>query len=463
MITITGYVYSHSGKPAAGAIVIAEAQPSASVQGDKAYISPAYATVAVDGSLALPVAKISGVVYRLLTRDGQPLPPSYLVCDEHADGSQVGLSTLAVVEPPGVPPTTVATLLAMIGTGAPAGQAPLVLLDLDAITLPASPEGTVWEGYAVADSTVNGVAVPAGSAMYAVRAGGAWLHKIVTGFTPLAAGPVDPPPPTGPTLVTPAAPTFTDADGTVSDTYTIPTTTGVTYRVGLDVKAAGTYSAAGTVTVTAVPQAGYAINAGAATEWTRTYSTSGAWATIVSDTFTAPDDTLLIGHTTDSGMTWVADPAGETAEAIKITGGAARYTMLNQWRGYARLPLTLIGAGGIEVQYRHVGGYIEYRLTVLEGGDTPREIWLRVQTSGITMTWTGGAPVTPSGSPTGVAAGDTVRWRVVGMLIECYVNDTFRASWLISGSAGTAPSLDRLTLAIDGAGAIDDLVVRSYT
>jgi hypothetical protein len=55
-----------------------------------------------------------------------------------------------------------------------------------------------------------------------------------------------------PTKVTPAAPTFTDACGTANDTVTIPATTGVTYKINGVVKAAGTYPATGTVTVTAV-------------------------------------------------------------------------------------------------------------------------------------------------------------------------------------------------------------------
>lgn len=63
-----------------------------------------------------------------------------------------------------------------------------------------------------------------------------------------------------PTPVTPAAPTKVDVCGTSSDTYTIPATTGVTYKVNNVVKAAGTYPANGLlVSITATANPGYTL------------------------------------------------------------------------------------------------------------------------------------------------------------------------------------------------------------
>lgn len=90
------------------------------------------------------------------------------------------------------------------------------------------------------------------------------------------------------TTVTATAPTFTDADGTAADTYTIPATAGVEYLVGGTPQAAGTYPGTGTVTVTARATTGYALTGTAS--WSNTYSTTTA---PVSVTATAPtmDDT----------------------------------------------------------------------------------------------------------------------------------------------------------------------------
>lgn len=70
--------------------------------------------------------------------------------------------------------------------------------------------------------------------------------------------------------VTPTAPTFTDVAGTAGDVYTIPSQVGVRYVVDGDVVAPGDHPAAGTVTIDAVPTAGYTLSG--TTTWTRTFS-----------------------------------------------------------------------------------------------------------------------------------------------------------------------------------------------
>jgi len=73
-----------------------------------------------------------------------------------------------------------------------------------------------------------------------------------------------------PTAVTAAAVTFSDPYGSASDTYTVPSTTGVDYQVGGVTVPAGTYPGTGEVTVTAVAQAGYALS-GTST-WSHTFT-----------------------------------------------------------------------------------------------------------------------------------------------------------------------------------------------
>lgn len=76
--------------------------------------------------------------------------------------------------------------------------------------------------------------------------------------------------PAGPwTEVTPAPVTF---DGT---TVHIPSTEGVEYVHDGEVLAAGSYTGAGTVTITAQAIVGYVIAEGATTEWTFTFPTAG--------------------------------------------------------------------------------------------------------------------------------------------------------------------------------------------
>jgi hypothetical protein len=100
--------------------------------------------------------------------------------------------------------------------------------------------------------TVNAVA----QAGYSLTGTTQWLHT----FTNIACE----------QAVTPAAVTFDDECGTEDDEYTIPTTIGVNYQVAGVTKSAGTYSGTGTVTVTAVAQAGYSLTG--TTQWSHTFT-----------------------------------------------------------------------------------------------------------------------------------------------------------------------------------------------
>ena len=131
--------------------------------------------------------------------------------------------------------------------------------------------------------------------------------------------------------VTPAAPTFTDLPGTAQDTVTIPDSAGVTYAVGGTVRAAGSYPASGTVTVTASPASGYAFTTGATTSWSQTLSSARTEVTPAAPTFTDLDgtanDTVTIPSVTgvqySIGGTPRAAGAYPASGTVTVTAAAA--------------------------------------------------------------------------------------------------------------------------------------------
>ena len=135
--------------------------------------------------------------------------------------------------------------------------------------------------------------------------------------------------------VTAPAPIFTDKDGTASDTYTIPAATGVQYRVGGAVKAAGTYPGSGSITVTAHALSGYVLTGTAS--WSFTFSTATAPVTVTptaptasdtADTYTIPSMTgveYLVGGVVQSAGT---KTVGDVDATVTVTARAqAGYTL----------------------------------------------------------------------------------------------------------------------------------------
>jgi hypothetical protein len=248
----------------------------------------------------------------------------------------------------------------------PSGGGVLNILDGEPITLGDAANGTVWEGYATAETVVNGVAILAGSALYAVRVGGQWLHKVVSGLTTFNT--VDPDPPT---VVTPVAPTFTDDDGTSGDTYTVPSVTGVIYRIGLEVLDAGTYPATGTVTITAEAGVGYALAAGVENSWTWTFSaaTGAAWGLWESYSFDVPDGTPA------------SAAPGVNGRSLTVSG----YDVVSG--GRVRMPgnnssqLTMPGPGTVPVQIS-----VDYDLSDIQSGYEP-EVRITIPVSSGTFNW----------------------------------------------------------------------------
>jgi hypothetical protein len=135
------------------------------------------------------------------------------------------------------------------------------------------------------------------------------------------------------TPVTPAVVTFYDVCGTANDTYTIPSTAGVDYKVGGVTKTTGTYAATGTVTVTAVAQTGYTLTG--TTSWSKEFTnvactvgvTPGAVTFyeacgMANDTYTIPMTTGVnyqVGGVTKAAGTY-AGSGTVTVTAVAQTG-----------------------------------------------------------------------------------------------------------------------------------------------
>ncbi|WP_344672539.1 S-layer homology domain-containing protein [Pseudarthrobacter polychromogenes] len=94
-----------------------------------------------------------------------------------------------------------------------------------------------------------------------------------------------------PYQVIPAVVVFTDEDGTVRDTFTVPVSEGVEYLVGDKLTAAGTYPGSGTIAVTARAKTDYVLAPGAAAEWSHSFKETPYQVTPDAVSFTEKDGT----------------------------------------------------------------------------------------------------------------------------------------------------------------------------
>ncbi|WP_043470560.1 S8 family serine peptidase [Arthrobacter sp. Rue61a] len=94
-----------------------------------------------------------------------------------------------------------------------------------------------------------------------------------------------------PSWVIPLPVLFTDEDGTLGDSFTIPEVTGVEYLVGGNAVAAGTYPGTGTVTVAARALKKYVLAEGAVSEWAHEFKATPFVVTPAPVTFTDVDGT----------------------------------------------------------------------------------------------------------------------------------------------------------------------------
>lgn len=137
------------------------------------------------------------------------------------------------------------------------------------------------------------------------------------------------------TQVTATAPTSSDPTGSGSDTYTIPSTTGVEYRIGGVAKASGTYSTSGasSVVVTAVGTVGYQLIG--TSSWTLNFETAGTPVTATtptsndsvgfeSDTYTIPSKTGVeyrVGGIAKAAGTYSTEGASSVTVTAVATSG----------------------------------------------------------------------------------------------------------------------------------------------
>lgn len=145
-------------------------------------------------------------------------------------------------------------------------------------------------------------------------------------------------------VATPTAPTKSDICGTQNDTYTIPTTEGVYYKVNGNTKNAGTYTGSGTVTIKAYAKSGYVLSG--TKEWTFTFSTAPCVTTVTpttptsneacgvqNDTYTIPAKTGVVykvnGTTTGAGTyngTSTVTIKAYAADATYVLSGDTEWT-----------------------------------------------------------------------------------------------------------------------------------------
>lgn len=142
--------------------------------------------------------------------------------------------------------------------------------------------------------------------------------------------------PPAPTVVVPPAVAFTDAPGTADDSYTIPAATGVEYLVSIDggpsaVVAAGTYPAAGSVTVTARALDGHRIPDDADVSWTYLFSADAA--------ITVPDGSGVPDGSDDS------DGCGSPSTPVTASSPDGLAATGSEIGGIALAAMILLAAG----------------------------------------------------------------------------------------------------------------------
>lgn len=106
-----------------------------------------------------------------------------------------------------------------------------------------------------------------------------------------------------PDFVQPAAVTFIDVDGTSDDRVIVPESNGIEYLIGDEAIAAGEHPASGTVRVTARALSTYAIDEGATSTWSHTFSDYSEPEKPEPGETTAPGPGTDPGAGTDTGTT----------------------------------------------------------------------------------------------------------------------------------------------------------------
>ena len=306
-------------------------------------------------------------------------------------------------------------------------------LIITAVDVPTIPAGTSVDNLAAyynsgaAPITVQGSSIASGAHAVWAWVSSAWVLLSSGTTTP----PVDP----GDTVVTPTAPTSDDAN----NTYTIPTTTGVDYKIGGVTTAAGTYSVGNvttSVTILAVAQTGYALSG--TESWTFNFTVTASYVTVLNDTFTAADGTDLNGRTTSDGLaTWTlaAGTGGARIMGNRAAGPATGPTTGSYIATRNTAPATTkVQSVRITCDWQTTGAgcSIVFRVYSTTGA--------QITNVTLALTWGGGISMTSLYSTTSALAGSTTGWgnsgtvtiTITGTLITV-TNGTLTATSTLTG------------------------------
>ncbi len=214
-----------------------------------------------------------------------------------------------------------------------------------------------------------------------------------------------------PTEVTPVGVTFIDLCGIANDTYTVSSTTGVTYHLGTAAGAvvtANTYAGSGTVTVVAVANAGFVLSAPYTFSHTFTnvacdsHVTPGAvsfneMCGIANDTYTVPSTTGVTYHLgTPAGPEVGAGTYGgtNTVTVVAVANpGFVSDGVISWTYDFTDTPCPLIPVTTGEVTYVDICGTADDKYTVPTTPNVTYKIGANVVTAG-TQTGTGTVTIT---------------------------------------------------------------------
>ncbi|CAH0222097.1 hypothetical protein SRABI83_02404 [Arthrobacter sp. Bi83] len=139
-----------------------------------------------------------------------------------------------------------------------------------------------------------------------------------------------------PYVVTPAAVTFADKDGTAQDRYTVPSTQGVDYLVGGKMVAPGSYLGAGTVTVTAKAKPDYVLKASTVSSWSLTFKGTFRFTSVVGTGDLNGDRKADVLVRDSSGALWLYPGNGRGGWLTRIKAGTG-------WNGFT----SIVGPGDL--------------------------------------------------------------------------------------------------------------------
>lgn len=273
-----------------------------------------------------------------------------------------------------------------------------------------------------------------------------------------------------PIPVTPTAPTFTDVSGTASDTYTIPTQTGVIYKVDGLVKDPGVYAGTGTVTITAEAASNYVL-VGTVT-WSRTYDTSAMapfTVTRFQDLFTRANG-FINGTAATSGQTYTASTIAGSIASNKYQSAPTKNAIVSHGSGVSDLLLHAEVGPATDLKIAAKSA-ITTNLDTDPFGPSPGfRVWwqsgvprllIMLPADGLTMTYNANLLATdtfaiiPGGSDTTV---HTIDVQIVSRVVSVYVDGTRLLEGIYSSVHWAA--LAGESLVIRGTGLVDNVELK---